>query len=75
MNDTEPYSENYYCKKVEGNVSITGTNVLHRNSATQQIDKRLLTNPDCDSTKECGVQDETGEINWNLCIHPVFKEI
>lgn len=66
--------EDFFCSRLGETISISKTYLLHRSSYTKQIDKRCITDPDCDWKKECGVQDPSGKIDWCKCVHPELKD-
>ena len=73
MKYEEISSEDFYCSLIGQNVSVTKTYPLHQNSITKQIDKKFTPEFECDSKKECGVQDASGSLDWYKCVHPEGK--
>ena len=63
--------EDFDCSRMGKTVSVKKTYLVHRNSNTGQIDKKFITEFDCEDKKECGVQDDaSGNIDWDKCVHP-----
>ncbi len=58
------------CPAVEHPVMLTIASIEHRSDKTEQEDLRREEVSNCNAAKECGVKTDTGEYQWNKCVHP-----
>ena len=69
--------EVFNCSKIGVKVTITLKILIHRSSATREIDARFTSPIDCDHTSECGVAKSSGrsiDYDWKQCVHPDLKQ-
>lgn len=74
MPEYRTQSTGYNCQKINSKVSVTSKFLIHRSSATGEVDKEIQTSFDCNKSKECGVEEISGmsaTYNWKKCIHPL----
>ena len=64
-------TEEYFCNKFDGRVTIDHKYILHINAVSQEIDKREHFEFICPEESRCGVFDESGKPDWSQCPHPL----
>ena len=81
MAEYECRDEVFDCENIGSRVVITRKFLIHRSSrsADAEIDKKHMTEIDCDSkSEECGVRIRKGRIlenDWSKCAHNELKEL
>jgi hypothetical protein len=78
MKEREYKSSKFLCHRIDGNVTIDYEILVHRSSATGNVDKRFVTSIDCDQKKSCGVGVVSGRsisYDWSKCVHPELKKL
>lgn len=73
MSERDIQYEVFNCTKMGAEVTITREILLHRSSATGEVDARVTTRIDCDHKSECGVGKSSGpstSYDWAKCVHP-----
>lgn len=77
MGERDIQYEAFDCSKMGTEVTITRHILIHRNSATGEIDKKFTQSIDCDYKAECGIGKRSGSsitFDWTECVHPDLKQ-
>jgi hypothetical protein len=77
MSERDIQHEVFNCTKMGSKVTITREILVHRSSATGEIDARFTTPIDCDHKSDCGVGESSGRsisYDWTKCVHPDLKQ-
>jgi hypothetical protein len=77
MEEIDIEYESFNCNKMGTKISITREILIHRSSATGEIDKKFARRIECDARNECGIAKSTGSsitYDWTECVHPDLKQ-
>jgi hypothetical protein len=73
MPETRDRYESFYCSKLGKDVTIYRKELIHRSSATGEIDHSATTQIDCEQSSECDVSPDDLNYDWSKCVHPDLK--